>query len=190
MTFHTRRICTKCTIAHACHTICALSPLAALATRSAKNTQHHTSIRCCGCHAKWNWTPPKFCACHEKWTSSSESDAKVLPLPVIQNGFWHVMKHIGMSRSATPATQTDIKNLYWNVWKWLKMNTSKKNPLNILKPFRTLRPCFRCCEMFWVCKEIGWTMILFDFIWFRLVFITSWRLPTISHFLVLMLPLC
>ena len=39
----------------------------------------------------------------EKCTSSSENDAKVLR-HVTQNDFRHVMKHVGMSQSATPAT--------------------------------------------------------------------------------------
>ena len=28
--------------------------------------------------------------------------------PATQNDFWHVVKHVGMSRSATPATQNDM----------------------------------------------------------------------------------
>ena len=47
-----------------------------------KNTQHDTyKSKCCTCHAKWRWTPPKCCACQENCTTSSENVAKVLRLP-------------------------------------------------------------------------------------------------------------
>ena len=53
----------------------------------------------------WRWKSPKCYACHEKCKSSFENDAKVvcLSLPVTLNDFRRVMKHVGMSQSATPA---------------------------------------------------------------------------------------
>ena len=95
---------TKC---HACHGICTLSPLdAALPMRFAKHTQHDTS--------KVLRLP------HEMTMKVS----KVLRLPrkmqvtfwkrfkyivrVTQNEFWHLLKHIAMSRSATRATRYEV----------------------------------------------------------------------------------
>ena len=74
-----------------------------------------TSLKCRACHAKWQWRSPKCCACHEKCNASSENDAKVH-----KNDFRHVMKHVGMSQSTTPAT--------WNeAMRRLKFETSKSD---------------------------------------------------------------
>ena len=95
---------TKC---HTCHGICTLSPLrAALTIRFAK-TCNTTRPKCCACHANWNRRCPKCCACHEKCNTSFEHVAKVLRLPH-KTAFWRVVKHVGMSQSATPATQNDM----------------------------------------------------------------------------------
>ena len=64
---------------------------------SQKNTQEHTS-EVLRCHAKARWTHSKYCACYETWKSSSENDAKTWRLS--RNDFGHVLKHVGMSRSA------------------------------------------------------------------------------------------
>ena len=59
---------------------------AALPMRFAKKTRNTTRMKCCACHAF------RF-----------ESAA-----PVTQNDFRHVMKHVGMSRSAMPATRNEV----------------------------------------------------------------------------------
>ena len=87
-------------MSHACHGICTLLPLhPALTMRFAKNTQR--------CHAKWRWRSPKCCACRGKiGKPSSESYARAFPLSH-RTTLEHIMKHAGMSRSATPATRND-----------------------------------------------------------------------------------
>ena len=93
---------TKC---HACHGICGLS------WRSPDNASRQ-----------------KHYATRHVWTAAPATRkmkmevSKVLRLPrtmqvifwnpaiapATRNGFWHVMKHVGMSRSATPATRNDV----------------------------------------------------------------------------------
>jgi hypothetical protein len=51
---------------------------------------------------------PKCCACCQKCNSSSDNDARVLRLSHQKIDFGHVMKHVGMSQSATPAAQNVI----------------------------------------------------------------------------------
>jgi len=46
-----------------------------------QKTHNTTRLKCCACHAKWQWTRPKCCACHENCNASSEKAAKVLRLP-------------------------------------------------------------------------------------------------------------
>ena len=46
------------------------------------------------------------CACHENCNSSSENDAEALRLPH-KNDFRQIMKHVGMSHSAMPATRNE-----------------------------------------------------------------------------------
>ena len=51
---------------------------------------------------------PKCRACHEKCNSSSENDATVYCVRLQhKTDFGHVMKHVGMSQSATPATRNE-----------------------------------------------------------------------------------
>ena len=88
---------TKC---HACHALGTLSPLLSANIAIYKKTRNTPRLKCCACHAKWDQRCPKCCACHEKCNTSPENVAKVLRLP------HKTMKHLGMSQSATPATET------------------------------------------------------------------------------------
>ena len=71
--------------------------------RFAKNTQHDTS--------KVLRLPRKCNASSEIFWKRGKNFA-----PATQNHFWHVMKHVGMSQSATPATRNEaIRRLKcWN----------------------------------------------------------------------------
>ena len=73
-----------------------------------QETRSTTRLKCCACQANWHWRSPKRCACHKKCNASSENVAKVLRLPH-KNHFWHVMKHVGMSQSAMPATRNEAR---------------------------------------------------------------------------------
>ena len=100
-----RQFSSHLTKRHECRGLCTLSPLrTALTTGFAKTTQHNTSEVPC--------LPPKM----------TLKVSKVLRLPramqlalnkrcentrATQHKFWHVMKHIGMSRSATRAMQNE-----------------------------------------------------------------------------------
>ena len=95
---------TKC---HACHRICTLSPLrAALTMRFAENMQHDTSKvlrlprKMKAEVSKVLRLPRKMQHIFWKWSKSIASET--------QNDFWRVLKHDGMPRSATPATQNDM----------------------------------------------------------------------------------
>ena len=91
------------TLSHACHVICTLSLHdAALTMRFAENTQQHTS---------------KVLRLPRKMTSKVLRLPRKMQLiflnrrksiaPAAQNDFLHVMKHAGLSRSATPATRNE-----------------------------------------------------------------------------------
>ena len=62
------------------------------------------------------------CACHENCNSSCENDAKVLRLPH-KNDLRHVVKQVGMSQSAAPATQKAA-------WKPLKRRGFAASPID------------------------------------------------------------
>ena len=104
---------TKC---HACHGICALSPLdAALTMRSAKSTQHDMSeVLRLPCKMTMDMSkvlrlPGKLQLILRK---RRESIA-----PATQNDFRKVTKHVSMSRSAMPAT----RNAAMRRWKHPKV---------------------------------------------------------------------
>ena len=49
----------------------------------------------------------KVLRCHENCNSSSENEAKVWRLPHQKNELRHLVKHVGMSQSATPTTRNE-----------------------------------------------------------------------------------
>ena len=94
---------TKC---HACHGICTLSPLdAALPMRFAKNTQRDTS-KVLRLPRKMTMDTSKVLRLPRKLQRIFWRRRKSIA-PATQNDFRHVTKHIWMSRSAMPATQTE-----------------------------------------------------------------------------------
>ena len=92
---------TKC---HACHGICALSPLrAALKLRCAENTQHDTS-EVLRLPRKMKLDTSKVLLWHEKDNTASDNVA-----PTRQNDFQHITKYVQMPRSAMPATRNKAR---------------------------------------------------------------------------------
>ena len=84
------------------HTLCTLSPLDAALTLQFAKTRNTTRLKCLESAAP----------AAKKCKSSSDSISKVLSIvPVRQNDLRRVMvvmKHVGMSQSATPATHNQI----------------------------------------------------------------------------------
>ena len=74
---------------------------------NSQKTRNTTGLKCCVCHGKWHRRCPKYCACNEKCNKSLENVAKALRLPH-KTTFGRVVKHVGMSQSATLATQNDM----------------------------------------------------------------------------------
>ena len=99
---------TKC---HACHGICTLSPLdAALTMRFAKNTQHDTS-KVLRLQRKMKMDTSKVLRLPRKLQRIFWNRRKSIA-PATQNDSRHVIKHIGMSQSAAPATQNNITTCF------------------------------------------------------------------------------
>ena len=100
---------------HACHGICALSPVrAALTMPFAKDTQHDTS-KVLRLPRKMTLEVPKVLRLPRKMQYSFWKRGKSIA-PATQNHFWRVMKDVGMSQSATPATQNEAM-LRWKASK-------------------------------------------------------------------------
>ena len=70
-----------------------------------QKTRNTTGLKCCACHAKWHWRCSKCCTCHEKCDRVWKRRKSIAP--ATKNDFWHVLKHVGMSRSALPATRNE-----------------------------------------------------------------------------------
>ena len=94
---------TKC---YAHHAICTLSPFdAALTKRFGKNTQHDTSKVLC-LPREMTMDAAKVLRLPRKPERIFWKRRKSIA-PATQNDLWHVMKHVGMSQCATPATQNE-----------------------------------------------------------------------------------
>ena len=102
-----------------------------------------TRLKCCACHAKWHRRCPNCCACHEKKQRIFRKCSKSIA-PATQNDFWHVMKHVGMSRSATLA----MRNEATQRWKAPKVTPFAELPIGIaIRPSRErLRTVANGCE--------------------------------------------
>ena len=95
----------------------------------------------CNLHVVTTWHSPDhairkkhatrhdWSACLEKWNSFVKNLAKVSRL---SHDFWHVMKHVGMSPSATLSTRNDTAQRL-NLQRWPLLQHS---PLNTLSPRR------------------------------------------------------
>ena len=99
---------TKC---HTCHGICTLSPLdAALTIRFAKNTQHHTP-QVLRLPCKMTMMVSKVLRLPRKMQRISWKRRKSIA-PATQNDFRLVIKQVGISQSAMPATQDDMTTCF------------------------------------------------------------------------------
>ena len=74
--------------------------------RFAENTQHDTS-KVLRLPRKMTWEVSKVLRLPRKMQRIFWKRGKSIA-PATQNDFWHVMKHVGMSQSATPATQNNM----------------------------------------------------------------------------------
>ena len=99
-----RRFSSRVTKSNRWHGICTLAQHWQCDSQKTRST---TRLKCCACHAKWHGRSPKCCHCHEKCNASSENVAKVT-----QNDPCHVLQHVEMSQSATPATRNEA------MWRW------------------------------------------------------------------------
>ena len=113
-----RRFSRRVTKCHACHGVCTLSPLrAALTMRFAKKTQQDTSkVMRLPCNMTWEVS--KVLRLPQKMQRIFWKHRKSIA-PATQNNFGHVMKHVGMSQSATPATRNEAARS----WKTRKVTT-------------------------------------------------------------------
>ena len=93
------------TMSLACYTICMLTSLVAALTVRFTKTRNTTRLKCCACHAKWRWQSPKWHAATKNATCLSKPCKSIAP--ATQKDFRHVMKQVGMSQSATPATRNE-----------------------------------------------------------------------------------
>ena len=75
---------TKC---HVCHVICAVSPLHSARQCDSQKIRNTTRLKCCVCHAKWTWTPPKVLRLPRKIQLMFREPRKSIA-PVTQNDFW------------------------------------------------------------------------------------------------------
>ena len=71
-----------------------------------QKTRSTTRLKCCACHATWQWRSPKCSAGHENCNASSGKRRESIA-PATHNNFRHVIKHVGMSQSATPAMRNE-----------------------------------------------------------------------------------
>ena len=107
---------TKC---NACHGICTLSPLDAALTMRFAKTRNTTRLKCCACHAKWWWAPPKCCA--------SETVAKVLCLP--HKTTFDTLPNTSECHEVPRLPRETKQRDAWNLQKWpLLQNLPKARP--------------------------------------------------------------